>query len=110
MKKKSPNNNSILFNRSRSLTIIANLRTATLYFCKRFFYFFYESSRAKNSEMLFLNLPTACICLGLYCVCRSYSSGAYRRHMYDIHGIDSQVGQRCDICREVFSHSIHAII
>ena len=40
---------------------------------------------------------TFCVCSSPCCLRKSYSSRAYRRHINDIHGIDSQVRQCCGI-------------
>ena len=44
---------------------------------------------------------------GLHCVCRSYSSRAYRRHTNYIYGMSSQVGQGGAICPVVYAHMIN---
>ena len=53
---------------------------------------------------------TFCVCSSFYCVCRSYSSRAYRWHTNHIYGISSQVGQSGAICRIVYAHTVNIIL
>ena len=60
--------------------------------------------------LFYRNLPTLCACSSLCCVCRSYSSRAHRWYIYDIHGINRQVGQCCGIWRVVYTQRNNVIL
>ena len=60
-----------------------------------------------KSFLLSHDMHTFCACFRFHSFCRSYSSRAHRRHVDNVDGINSQVGQCRGVCCVIYTYKMY---